>query len=787
MIHSYANEFLALYHRILAKLAAKISELNASAKQKIMALDLSEIMKESWIMLTHQEERLKVLICQDSIDVEFILSLIVKISRMRYQKEYDKFCKMVTEKAKAEQNVQIFCAEDCSMNEDRGGLSPENMKNLLQFGVRVSGNSKGEKNQSNRNKSMPAKGRIAAGEYFYEFKKKLAAYDSYNPKYSNTESFNEADYQVAANTTKNEFYEESPSPHTPYKDYKDVQTESDSIDYSNTLPDERTLTTESPNHATEISSAGIRNRRLGDANSSDSRTVNVDLHFIIQGLKVKRNELPQLEALKKSAIVTGLSNLLQPAISKTASPTKFAKPNINMEKPVIPSLNNGFNFAEVLSMIPQVKISSSDLWKPYDLMTLEWRPVPVASRPEYKRALLEKVRHDLLFFNSEIKRIRDKYYQNYTESSKTKALVTEGSEPSQLKRNDKIPIINTRISLNKERLSISLRPKNISPSIRSPSPNVINFYKQPALHRPSLRLNQELNLGSNEKAKISGTPLDASTPIKRQNANIQFRIMYESMLEDRFSKGAKAKFANSVVPPLYREANDSFNNFDGSQLDGYSSRSSFVLREQRERKIQMRYMRTQETQLSKDSIEDGYQIDSDGRGIDTSLCRDSQNMAMTLGRSLEIAERTKTFLTGQQKIEHSNVLPHSKLNNISHETPTAISKSLPQPHSLNIAKIVRKVRNPDPNEILTLDENERDQYSALSVDKCSDYRKTEFLDKQAADDDEPKEGDQKSYKTKGYTERQGFVGVMKPQLISKKRQNNLIAKMKEASNRSTTN
>lgn len=83
------------------KLAAKITQLNLSAKQKLTELNLLEFSKDSLTLQTELEARVKSFLAQNMLDVDGILCSVVKVSRARFQREYEKICKLVGELPKA--------------------------------------------------------------------------------------------------------------------------------------------------------------------------------------------------------------------------------------------------------------------------------------------------------------------------------------------------------------------------------------------------------------------------------------------------------------------------------------------------------------------------------------------------------------------------------------------------------------------------------------------------------------------------------------------------------------
>lgn len=644
-------------------------------------------------MLTQLEDRLKLLICQISVDVEFILAIIVKISRVRFQKEYDKVCKMINEATRLARNAQVVLAmEDADEREEREKAAADGAKVLLQSAIPFSNAGKGEK-QSVRYRSVPEKGKTLATDSLKEkfdiLKKKNAVYEPPSTKYPNYENYVKSHDQSSPRRTKHHQTESSTSPR------RDTQTDAGTTDRGIALTMNDELLSVHQSGGAENHASGTRTRKLTEIDGYDSKTQSIDLQLVIEGSQMKKKEIQQPEPTKKYNPSPSLLNSIQPItttqsadpkplrLSKTSSPTKInlLKNSVHQVAEKTPGNCSDMHTIEQLVPTPPVRIYSSELWKAYDLMGLEFRPVPIAYRPEYKRALIDKVYHDLSSFNFEIKKGRERYFQLHTEYLKKRAN-NPNNERSILVQND--VTISSNVNISRDKSFQKTRTFNF----RGHYSNSLHFYRLSGTQNPLLSLSNELiPRGGNTKAGATDLNSSINRTAKRQNPRIPTLNINESQTEDKYSKQNRTQTLNSTNSPTSHDTEH--NPIDVSSPGSYSNRSSSILREQREKKIEMRYFRSKEAQNFKISMHDNEKQHFDSPSFYDSF-HDPQTISANLGRSLEITEHSKPSPEDQQKPHPENIFPLPAINGIDGTTkvfpklsPYTKSSSLPRQVSEN--------------------------------------------------------------------------------------------------------
>jgi len=342
------------------KMRNKILQLNVSAKDKLLQLGIYTQTKQTSQGISSFEESMTSILSQSPIDAHSFLAFLIENSRKRFYDEIDSDMHQGAEiklKLSESSSHSIIKAE---MNATRGILQ----KGLSSF---VS-------NKTTTEENKPREG----------FKGK---------------SFE------SRTLPRKEFSKSSKSPLTlksidcrPSYDFRDEPKSG--YDMSTSIS--RGVNLNGIKETTEFAGSVF-------PNEMESEHATPVKGSFMKEMKVKQESLTLGISLNNTNITSEKSLTLMTTISSRGSSVKKVK---------ISSSNNKKSLCleettEVQSEKKEVKVNKETWLKNYDILKIEHQPLPVASKKETKKLLLEKVYNQLLGTNTDIKRTIKYYRTNY--------------------------------------------------------------------------------------------------------------------------------------------------------------------------------------------------------------------------------------------------------------------------------------------------------------------------------------------------------------------------------------
>ena len=634
------------------KLAAKITQLNLSAKQKLTELNLLEFSKDSLTLQTELEARVKSFLAQNMLDVDGILCSVVKVSRARFQREYEKICKLVGELPKAPAKPNPTQLTDTPFRREEKRKVSDGPKSLTDSEVQI-GNGGGRQLVKSKGAHVKLTS-ITASESMqekYESLKKQKNYPPLTTKHVTDDAYSGLHEQEAH---KNKTLNHDPDSLSPRQTLqREALTEREpEVNHDNHFPADF-QSNQNEGEITELHGKKV---------STDVRTPVIGSHSVLENMNEyvnvshpKRSEFSQQDHSKKVGGSSGSSNATQPIINdfrQTNAAFRISGKNSLVIKNVTSDERNAatLSFNSGLASPAQGKIYTADLWKAYDLMGLEGRPIITAHRPEFKRAQMDKIYFDLTNANADLKKARDRYYNLHIQYLKRKTVAVSKNESPTLDNDG----VNPSSTTNAQRLKHKMNPK-------------LSYLNSVGPHKPSKSQNPSASFKSepisrdNAKVASAGLEIFTETAKKFPNPRPPALTMYEPLLDNKFPKRNNIKMVYPMHSPSSKDI-DHNAILENNSIENCSTRGSSFLREQREKKIEMRYLKSKEIQFSRDIFQESPLMEIEKPSMQSPSFRENHKKALTLSDLHNSLEQTEKNGRNQQAEEEGNPLQLPKVS-----------------------------------------------------------------------------------------------------------------------------
>lgn len=400
------------WNRLITKFSVKVEQLGTCSKHKMIELNLSESIKGGNDSILRMDEQVQRLLEKPLIDVEVILSSIIKSSRLRFHREFEKICQLTTELSQStlEKTPKPLELRPNVINHKEKLVvameTPKQLHSTLKVNT-IKGNT-----QPNINIELPGSPTESLLEKFRRLKSSaegdtgnmgptigeknslLIRKESGNYRLSGKKLENISTGVVLMPELSSRLQTESSKSQTgPSKENKIIGAFTDRI----------------PNNRQDI--------------CEDKMTTSTELNLASSISRICATPV-QLRCLKRESAISESKSLTKSVVAPQLKEGD-SNPSTETNKSISASSTNLFKVHVVRnSSMPEEKpsnpnpvgtgkIFSSDLWKIYDLLAIDGLPLVIAHRPDHKQAQMHKVYNEMLASNADVKRCREKYFNQH--------------------------------------------------------------------------------------------------------------------------------------------------------------------------------------------------------------------------------------------------------------------------------------------------------------------------------------------------------------------------------------